>query len=191
MEEVIEKVRYERLQMVCKKALEQTIKKGMDLNKIQECFPQLSTTPEGIHQLQVARNQIVKYWHDNGLAEFDLIFKDRNIERKLDELDEIIQKAQYRKQRNEETPVKVHELSPEEILLATVLSDKEPVETLRLIYNQLCLDNQQLQQEMVEIVHETNEVEMDIDESLRVLRDNVAILKDDDTLNLDELLKSI
>lgn len=192
MEQQIERVRYERLTMVCKKALEQTIKKGLDITKIQQCFPNIGSTPNGLHQLTVARSQIVKYWHEHGLAEFELIFKERDIERKLNELDEIIQKAQYRKQNSIETPIKVHELSPEDVLQSTVLSDREPVETLRIIYDQLCADNQQMLEEMMKLVQENDEIKQDIDENLTALRNHVAILKDEsEKLNLDELLKSL
>jgi kinetochore protein NNF1 len=177
--ETIEKVRFDRLNLVCKKALEQLIKKGISMEKLRQCYPTISSTVNGNKSLTIARSQIVKYWHKTSLAEFDMIFSEKNIQEKLDELDEIIQLAQKRKQERSIEPVILDDLSPDDILVSSLLSQSQLLERLQMIYDQLCLDNQVLANELQELVKESNEISTDVNSSLRVLAKEVEILNDD------------
>lgn len=116
MSSEIDRIRYERLKLVCKKALEQSIKKSLSIDQIKSCYPTIASTEDGQKSLEIARSQIIKFWHNNSTKEFDLIFKERNIETKLNELDEIIQKAQERKLEGKEAPIQVDRLSPSELI---------------------------------------------------------------------------
>lgn len=90
-------------------------------------------------------------------------FEQNDIERKLDELDEIIQDAQARRDLGLEEPLFVDELSPQQLIDARVSQTKaETVDKLQLIYEQLLLDNKQLHEEIVGLVKEGAEVKDDL-----------------------------
>jgi kinetochore protein NNF1 len=108
-----------------------------------------------------------------------MIFSEKNIQEKLDELDEIIQLAQKRKQERSIEPVILDDLSPDDILVSSLLSQSQLLERLQMIYDQLCLDNQVLANELQELVKESNEISTDVNSSLRVLAKEVEILNDD------------
>lgn len=188
----VERVRYERLRLVCKKALEQLIKKGLDMDRLVECFPEVAKTQKGLSQLQTARAQIVKFWYTSSMAEFDLIFKARDMENKLNELDEIIQLGYHRMETSSEPPVMICDLSPEQILEATARSDQNLIHALNLIYDQLLLDNKQLVDEISNVTKQALDVKSDIDKSVDLIRKSVETLGNDDVdMNIDELLDAI
>jgi len=108
-----------------------------------------------------------------------MIFAEKNIQEKLDELDEIIQLAQKRKQEQSIEPVILDDLTPDDILVSSLLSQSQLLERLQMIYDQLCLDNKQLANELQELVKESNEISTDVNSSLKVLAKEVEILNDD------------
>lgn len=91
----------------------------------------------------------------NSLDEFDLIYKEKDIESKLDELDDIIQNAQRTKDSGKE-PSNIDQLSPLEIVDSTIVSNsKNVLDSLQMIYDQLCLDNAELYTELSELTKES------------------------------------
>lgn len=97
MEQEYDLVRYDRLRLVCQKALEQVIKRSLSVEQVFQCFPELALSLEGRKALTTAQQQLVTYWHRTGLREFDLIFSEFEVEPKLRALDRVIARAQQRK----------------------------------------------------------------------------------------------
>lgn len=193
MSSEIDKIRYERLKLVCKKALEQSIKKSLSMDQIKTCYPTIASTDEGQKSLEIARSQIIKFWHNNSTKEFDLIFKERNIETKLNELDEIIQKAEERKLQGKEAPVQVDRLSPSELIEASLAgTKKESVESLAMIYNQLCLDNMELYGQLNSLCEESETIRTDLKSQVDSLDEELKSLKNDDLkVSIDDLIATI
>lgn len=92
----VDHVRFQRLVQVCNKALEESIKQLESWEKIQDCFPEYCQTREGSENLSVCQQQVSKLWANLSRVEFDAIFHERNIEEKLNQLDELIDKAKRR-----------------------------------------------------------------------------------------------
>lgn len=158
-----ERIRYDRLNQVMKKAVEQTIKKLLMPEQLQKCFPAISSIKGGPEALETARKQIQKYFHSTCFKQFEHIFTTRDIERKLDELDEIIQSAQQRRDLGTEKPLEVDKLSAEQLIEARLgLCRDETVKKLQLICDQLVLDNQQLYEELKGLAEEGESVKTDI-----------------------------
>lgn len=107
--------------------------------------------------------QLLDYFQRTLVDQFRHIFEQNDIERKLDELDEIIQDAQARRDLGVEEPLFVDKLSPQQLIDARVSQTKaETVDKLQLIYEQLLLDNKQLHEEIVGLVKEGTEVKDDL-----------------------------
>lgn len=176
--------------MVCRKALEQVIKKSLSLELLKSCYPNLALTLTGMKSLQTARQQIIKFWHTNSLNEFDLIFAERNVEEKLNELDEIIQLAQYRKSHKTEKPVQLDKLTSDDIMESTLLSySNESIENLTMIYNQLRIDNTELYEKLKSLSDSGEEVKLNIEEQLRSLDKEIETLDlETEKLQLDKLI---
>mmetsp|Transcript_469 Transcript_469/g.447 ORF Transcript_469/g.447 Transcript_469/m.447 type:complete len:196 (-) Transcript_469:1302-1889(-) len=193
MSSEIDKIRYERLKLVCKKALEQSIKKSLSMDQIRTCYPTIASTDDGQKSLEIARSQIIKFWHNNSTKEFDLIFKERNIETKLNELDEIIQKAEERKLQGKEAPVQVDRLSPSELIEASLAgTKKESIESLTMIYNQLCLDNMELYGQLNSLCEESETIKTDLKSQVDSLNEDLKSLKNDDLkVSIDDLIATI
>lgn len=189
----IDRIRYERLNLVCKKALEQSIKKSLAIEQIKTCYPTIANTEEGQKSLEIARSQIIKFWHNNSSKEFDLIFKEREIETKLNELDEIIHDAQNRKSEGKEAPLEVDRLSPTELIESSLSSTKqESVESLTMIYNQLCIDNLELYDQLGELCKESETIKFDIKSLISLLYDDIENLKEDESkIRIDELISTV
>ncbi|ABN68523.2 predicted protein [Scheffersomyces stipitis CBS 6054] len=189
----VEKIRFERLKLVCRKALEQSIKKSLSPEQFKLCFPTIAGTDEGIRSLDLARSQMIGFWHENTLKEFDLIFQERNIDTKLNELDEIIQTAQRREQSQSELPAQIDKLTPTELINSTLLDGSESsLENLSMIYNQLCIDNKEMYTELQKLSIESDDLKTDINNSLETLRKEVEVIDSrKDKLNLDELIEKL
>ncbi|OBA24399.1 Nnf1-domain-containing protein [Metschnikowia bicuspidata var. bicuspidata NRRL YB-4993] len=154
-----EKVRFDRLNQVVKKAVEHTIKKLLMPEQVYKCFPTISRSDTGPDALENARKQMQTYFHDTCVKQVKHIFTERDIEQKLNELDEIIQLAQQAREGNTRKQIEVDRLAPEELInagLAELKPDSE--KKLALIYDQLVLDNQRLQQELREFAEESHEL---------------------------------
>ncbi|CUM52389.1 unnamed protein product [Debaryomyces fabryi] len=193
MSSEIDRIRYERLKLVCKKALEQSIKKSLSMDQIKTCYPTIASTEEGQKSLEIARSQIIKFWHNNSTKEFDLIFKERNIETKLDELDEIIQKAEERKIEGKEAPVQVDRVSPSELIEASLAgTKKESIESLSMIYNQLCLDNMELYGQLNSLCEESETIRTDLKSQVDSLSEDLKSLRNDDfKVSVDDLIATM
>lgn len=189
----VEKIRFERLKLVCRKALEQLIKKSLSPEQFKLCFPTIAGTDEGIRSLDLARSQMIGFWHENTLKEFDLIFQERNIDTKLNELDEIIQTAQRREQSQLELPAQIDKLTPTELINSTLLDGSESsLENLSMIYNQLCIDNKEMYTELQKLSIESDDLKTDINNLLETLRKEVEVIDSrKDKLNLDELIEKL
>lgn len=188
-----QKIRYERLKLVCQKALEQSIKKSLSMEQIKKCYPTISLSKEGERSLEIARSQIVKFWHTNSMKEFDLIFKERDIENKLNELDEIVQKAQERKTKGDEAPIEADKLSPTELIEGTIYHDKKKtLVTLEMIYKQLRSENEDLYKELEELGQRSSKIRTDVEGSISRLKNSVKSLKEEDSdIRLDELVSCV
>lgn len=188
-----QKIRYERLKLVCQKALEQSIKKSLSMEQIKKCYPTISLSKEGERSLEIARSQIVKFWHTNSMKEFDLIFKERDIENKLNELDEIVQKAQERKTKGDEAPIEADKLSPTELIEGTIYHDKKKtLDTLEMIYKQLRSENEDLYKELEELGQRSSKIRTDVEGSISRLKNSVKSLKEEDSdIRLDELVSCV
>jgi len=188
-----ERIRYERLNQVMKKAVEQTIKKLLMSEQLEKCFPTISNMEGGPEALETARKQIQKYFHSTCFKQFEHIFNNRDIERKLDELDEIIQAAQHRRDLGTETPLQVDKLSAAQLIGASMgLSKEDAVRKLQLIYDQLVLDNQQLYQDLKNLAEEGEEVKMSILQQVHSLSSGIDELKRQDfDANLEALSKEV
>lgn len=188
-----QKIRYERLRLVCQKALEQSIKKSLSMEQIKKCYPTISLSKEGERSLEIARSQIVKFWHTNSMKEFDLIFKERDIETKLNELDEIVQKAQERKAKGDEAPIEADKLSPTELIEGTIYHDKKKtLDTLEIIYKQLRSENEDLYKELEELGQRSSKIRTDVEGSISRLKNSVQSLKEEDSdIRLDELVSCV
>lgn len=163
------KVRFERLRLVARKALEQLIKKSLTMEQVKTCFPTLVTSQDGVRSLELALSQMSGFWHANSLDEFDLIYKEKDIESKLDELDDIIQNAQRAKDSGTK-PSNIDQLSPLEIVYSTIVSNsKNVLDSLQMIYDQLCRDNAELYTELSELTKESTRINNSIKSGIEQL----------------------
>ncbi|KAK6200215.1 uncharacterized protein RJT21DRAFT_121108 [Scheffersomyces amazonensis] len=171
----VERIRFERLELVCRKALEHSIKKSLSLDQIKACYPTISSSEDGTRALEVARSQMISFWRSSSLKEFELIFKERDIEAKLNELDEVIQMAHQRKSAGVEVPTNIEKYSAKEIIDSTVLDSSEStIENLTMIYNQLCEDNREFYAELKDLTAKSETVKDEVNESLATLDKEVA-----------------
>ena len=184
-----EKIRYERLKLVSQKALDQSIKKGLSIDQIKKCYPIISSSSDGVRLLEMARSQIIDFWQSKSLEEFALIFKERNLASKLDELDEIVEAA-HRRQYDGDTRIPIDLLTPDELIDASLVSTrKQSADTLSLIYNQLCADNQELHDELMSLAKEGNDIKNDINALIASLGRDIEAMKED--AKVDDLANAL
>lgn len=188
-----EKIRYKRLQLVCKKALEESIKKSLSLEQIKKCYPIIASSEEGVKSLEIARSQIINFWFNNSMKEFDLIFQERDLENGLDGLDEVIEKAKRRSLDKNDKPVEINNLTPEEIIQANIrLNRNSSTESLRLIHNQLRSENLQFFNQLNGLFEESQAIKTNLNELLIALNKEMNILKKDESnVRIDELMDTI
>ncbi|KAK6463130.1 Nnf1-domain-containing protein [Scheffersomyces coipomensis] len=174
----VTKIRFERLELVTRKALEHSIKKSLSLDQIKTCYPTIASTDEGVKALEIARSQMINFWRTSSLKEFDLIFKEKDIENKLNELDEIISIAQQRKRDGVEAPTKIENYTPKEIIESTLLSNGSTtmVENLSMIYKQLCLDNREFYEELKQLGSESEDLKQEINDSISTLEKEIETI---------------
>ncbi|EMG48990.1 NNF1 Kinetochore-associated protein NNF1 [Candida maltosa Xu316] len=151
-------IRFRKLRLASRKALEQSIKSALNVKQLRTCFPTLVQTEEGIHSLEIALSQMSAFWYTRSLEEFDLIYNEKDLEVKLNELDGIVRKAQELKENGGE-PLNIDQLSPREIIDSTInTKNKNVLDNLEMIYDQLCLDNNELLDELAELKNECTEI---------------------------------
>ncbi|KAH3659241.1 hypothetical protein OGATHE_006125 [Ogataea polymorpha] len=113
--ETLKYVRFDGLRKAAEFALQETVNK-FNVEKLVECYPGVDReTLTDFHQ------QITEMWTSKALDEFQGIFLEKDLEQKLNELDEIIFESRQRQQRNE-PPFLIHRLSAGEIV-QTKLAD--------------------------------------------------------------------
>lgn len=174
-----EKIRYERLKLVSQKALDQSIKKGLSIDQIKKCYPVISSSSDGVRLLEMARGQIIDFWQSKSLEEFALIFKERNLASKLDELDEIVEAA-HRRQYDGDARIPIDMLTPDELIDASLVTTrKQSADTLSIIYNQLCADNQELHDELMSLAQEGNDIKNEINTLIASLGRDIEAMKED------------
>ncbi|KAI5967762.1 hypothetical protein CANMA_002942 [Candida margitis] len=149
------RVRFQRLQVLGRRAVEQVLKTSFSKEQIKQCYPHIMESEAGAAKLQTGVTRLQEYLHDSTVTEFNHIYEENSLPRQLDELDELIYLAQERKRRggyvNEEKQVQIDKLSAENIMSSIVLSEKEDVlGKLKLIYEQLCKDNDDMLQSLDE-----------------------------------------
>lgn len=188
-----DKIRYERLRMVCTRALEESIKKSLDLEQIKKCYPTIASTEDGVRILEVARSQIVEFWFNNSIKEFDLIFKERDLEVKLNALDEIVHLAKARSLQKDIDPIEIDKLTPREIIEANKqYQQTETVNSLNLIYNQLCADNLENFNQLSGIFKQSEQLKSEIYSNATSLNKEIEVLKNDQTdVKINQLLDTI
>lgn len=199
-----EKIRFERLQVVCRKALQQSIEKSLSLEQLKSCYPTIATNKEGLKALEIARIQIVEFWLENSLNEFKLIFDERDMETKLNELDELIQQAYERwdnyKQDvsdvdNRNGPLFLGSLTPRQIMEANIMHTKDDtIRNLTMIQNQLSLENEELYRRLQDLATHGQDIKESITSQIDFLTKGVDNLKHEDgevLKKLDELIRSI
>ncbi|QBM86500.1 kinetochore protein NNF1 [Metschnikowia aff. pulcherrima] len=154
-----DKVRYDRLNQVVKKAVEHTIKTLLMPDQVQKCFPAISSMEGGAEALETARKQIQKYFHGTCLKQVDHIFTERDVEQKLNELDEIIQLAQRARAEGTRKQIQVDLLTPEQLIQAGLGGVQDDTEKkLTMIYEQLRLDNLQIYLDLRALAEESKTV---------------------------------
>ncbi|CAG99295.1 MIND complex subunit NNF1 [Kluyveromyces lactis] len=152
-----EHIRFQRLVQVCNKALEESIRKLQSWEKIHECFPNYGQTREGIENLTVCQQQVIKLWSNLSRVEFDAIFHERSIEEKLNQLDDLINKARSIDTSSSSKKLrKIDDLRPLELIEGNLQGAKES--TLERINNKL------------QIIKESNEA---LETNLKDLNDNI------------------
>ncbi|KAF3989180.1 hypothetical protein FT663_03627 [Candidozyma haemuli var. vulneris] len=188
-----EKIRFNKLRRVTEKAVEQTVKKSLQPETIEKCFPVISEMKGGKSALETARKQILQYFQSTSEKQFQYIFEQNDIERKLDELDEIIQAAQARRDSGTEEPLFIEKLTPQQLIDARVGASKaETVTKLQLIYDQLLLDNKQLHEEIVGLVDEGATVKDDLLSQIEAVASGVdEIKKAEFDQNYDKLIDDV
>ena len=140
------RVRFQRLQVLGRRAVEQVLKTSFSEDQVKQCYPTIMESEAGAAKLETGITCLQEYFHDSTVTEFNHIYEENSLSQKLDELDELIHLAQERKRRggstNEEKQVAIDKLPADDIMNSIVLSNKEDVlGKLRLIYEQLCNDN--------------------------------------------------
>lgn len=180
-------IRYQRLNQVVKKALEQTIKKTFAMDQLAKAFPTIASIPDGKRSLESARAQIVDFCYSISMKEFMLIFEESDVENKLNQLDEIIHSAQKRRQDGTSVPVHFDKLAATDIMNASLIpAKKEAIESLTLIYNQLKADNDAYAAELRQICQESDEIRQQMDSVQR----NVADIRRYN-VEIDQLLADV
>lgn len=188
-----ERIRYDRLKHVITKAVDQTVNKSLMAEQVAQCFPTISATPEGRKALETARALMVRYFHDTCINQFDHTLEKRDLKQKLNELDEIIQSAQRRRDLGLEEPLHVDELTAEQLIGASIGPAKEDaLKNLQYIHHQLVLDNQQLFDELLELAKEGEKEKASMDQAIEALSKGINELKRQEfDAQLDALLMEV
>lgn len=124
-------VRYKALVQVTERSLQESVK-ALTFERLASCYANIASKDRGRADLQKALAQTTEFWRTTALREFRAVFEERDIKRKLAELDEIVADARIRKQQwqspaqraKTDGPVRVADLTPATIAAASVRSLK-------------------------------------------------------------------
>lgn len=89
-------IRYTRLKQVFNRALDQSISKLQSWDKVSSCFPQYVNSKQGAINVANCQRQLTEFWTELCQREFKEIMEERNVEQKLNDLDELILEAKER-----------------------------------------------------------------------------------------------
>lgn len=182
-------VRFDRLRVVLRLAVEQTVKRLMEPEQINACFSQLAAMEGGQAALEIARKQVANYFVNTSLSQFDHICQERNVKLRLDELDEIIQTAQDRRASGVAEQLHVDKFSAEQLVdMAVGQSKEDAIEKLLLIYDQLCADNESLYKELQESAQKCASLKDSVMSLVDSLQSGIDEIK---RINFEELLEKL
>ncbi|KAG7694493.1 hypothetical protein KL930_003812 [Ogataea haglerorum] len=111
-------VRFDGLRKAAEFSLQETVSK-FDIEKLVECYPGVDR-----ETLTDFHHQITEMWTSKALDEFQGIYLEKDLEQKLNELDEIIFESRQRQLRND-PPFLIHRLSAEDIVQTKLLDVKQ------------------------------------------------------------------
>lgn len=182
-----EHIRFERLQTVCDKALEESQKVLTDENLL-SCFPSLNSSEKGKQLLNTIRLKLTESWSENTRKEFNSIFEERDIENKLNELDDLINDAN---KRDPDNSIPIEELSSINILNSYMIPvKKQNLNKLKEQVESLKLTNLELLKELKSQLNNAHDVKNQINENLQSIQ-SLNNLSDDLKLkeNLEKLIE--
>ncbi|KAK9235143.1 Nnf1-domain-containing protein [Lipomyces kononenkoae] len=167
IQQQIKSIRNQRLLEIFQRSL-QACTQTLTFDKLSQCYPYVAE--HGAAGLREAMNQAMRFWETSSTREFHAILEERNVDRKLAELDTLIEEARDRKKRSEngeiEGPEKqlfVESLTPEDHVRAHLtpinLAEAERLEK-RI---------QETQTSNKKLLHEVAGQEQEIDELLSAI----------------------
>ncbi|AOA62962.1 MIND kinetochore complex component [Komagataella phaffii CBS 7435] len=183
------KFRSKILERVLHKALANTTQE-LNSTKFDMCYPQISANDVGKRHLQVAREQMITFWETSAVTEFDKIFKERNVESKLDELDKLIWQAQKRKNTGAvEESLNLEDLTPEKLIQSQTIQERRELrDNLRSQVNLLETQTQQLLGDFEEEAQNSSETINSIDAKLAHLNTLLSLMESESQPPLRERL---
>lgn len=93
-------IRYPHLLKVSQRTVAETLKL-LTYKKLAACYPTIAATPAGSFALKQALTKIKRHFESSTLREMDVIFRERELEKGLKELETIINEAKERRERFE------------------------------------------------------------------------------------------
>ncbi|GMG19251.1 unnamed protein product [Ambrosiozyma monospora] len=127
------------------------ILKKITAEKMAEMYPGIDK-----RALENIRVQIIQQYRNKCFSEFEKIYKDRDLEKKLDELDEIILDAKRRYAKNPGDKLYINDLNPNDIISNRLLAiQKESVASLNEKLVNLKRENNKLVKELNSIYNES------------------------------------
>lgn len=183
------KVRFERLREVLRLAVNQTVKRVLTSEHFSQCFPRIASMEVGEATIDFARKQVAQYFTSTSMEQFEHIFHERNIENRLNELDEIIHSSQQRKDTRTGRQLLIDEIPPEEIInLAVTKLKLLAIENLQVIYDQLCNDNDDLYSQLKENTETCEDLKNEVISLVDSLQSGIDEIK---RLNFELLLENL
>lgn len=160
-------IRFQRFQEVVDKALEEALK-TLSVENFESCFPNIANTFTGKKYLQLSQKQIFEFWKNESKKEFELIYTERDLEKKLTLLDHLIYEARVSKyNKSEDSKILVSDLSPQDIMNARLAAVKmAKVEEYQQHLLELKKQNELDQLELNKILTESNDLMNKINSSI-------------------------
>ncbi|KAH3669494.1 hypothetical protein OGAPHI_001615 [Ogataea philodendri] len=111
-------VRFDGLRKAAEFSLQETVNK-LTLDKLVECYPEVDRAT-----LADFQQQITDMWTSKALDEFQGIYEEKDLEQRLNELDEIVYESQQRQTRKD-AAFEIHRLAPHEIVENRLINLKQ------------------------------------------------------------------
>lgn len=214
----VHKMRYERLQTVGKKAVEQVLLRSISKEQIETCYSDIAQSPIGLKSLETGLAQLLKYLYEETIAEFDQIYEENDLRNKLNELDEITQLAEQRREANSAATsntnttsstntntntnakgsvktdsalqsVHLDKLAPSEIIDSVVVTNKEDIlNGLETIYDKLATDNDTLAETLSRLRDNASLINYEIQEILVPIQNQANLIKAE-PVDIDKILR--